>query len=108
MLFIFSPAPGGGVKVVGSGSGFADRVDNAGGGIPVTANDWDVQDFMPDFLKTSFTTSQQSATSASGLFTNVTTGDSATISNFSVDRDPDSADDIDWFTDPVSQMGLPN
>lgn len=92
IMFVFTPSPTGGVNVVGMGSGLVDRPDG------IASDDWDVQDFMTNFLQDTFTDAQTSADTAAGTFTNVTTGVSESLLNFDVDRDPDSGDDLDYDT----------
>ncbi len=94
IIFTFAESATGGVDVVGTGSGV---VANSSTG-SVTSSDWDVQDFGTDFLVDTFTASQTSSDSVSGTFANVTTGQSATLLNFDVDRDPTTADDLDYDT----------
>jgi hypothetical protein len=92
MMFVFTPTPSGGVHVVGSGSGFADRA--AG----IATSDWDLENFNTGFLGPNVGLTQVSADVVSGTFTNVTTGITETLLNFDYDRDPDSGDDLDFDT----------
>ncbi|QDS97234.1 hypothetical protein [Adhaeretor mobilis] len=97
--FVFTPAADGGVDVVGTGSGFSDRVD------PLTdINDWDIQDFATNFMVID-NGATLGAASESGTLTNVTTSTTVNVISFSIDEDfgPDFDNDIDFDTDaPIS------
>ncbi len=95
--FIFTESATGGVNVVGSGSGFVDRV------LGISSSDWDVQDFETNFLTAGFGNTQTSADSVSGTFSNITTGITETLLNFDVDADGGSSNDndLDYDTENV-------
>ena len=88
--FVFSEAEDGGVNVVGSGSGFvtADR----------QTADWDLNNFMSDFLVEAVGNDQISANTVSGSLDNLTTGQLGPIQSFDVDKDAMTNDDIDFDT----------
>lgn len=94
ITYIFSPAADGGVDVVGTGSGFSDRPD------PNTTSDWDVNNFITNFIAPGVTGTRGAATE-SGTLTNVTTGASVSIISFQIDEDGGTSDDndIDFDTD---------
>jgi hypothetical protein len=93
ITFTFTKSLSGGVDVVGFGTG---RVDRALG---IASNDWDVNNFLTDYLKDSYTDDDTPADSVSGTFTNVTSGISEGIESFDIDRDSDgTGDDLDWDT----------
>lgn len=87
---VFTEAADGGVDVVGSGSGMvtADR----------QTPDWDINDFMTEFLDESIGTSQISANTFSGSLDNLTTGQLGPLQNFDVDKDATTGDDLDFDT----------
>jgi len=90
MFYQLTPTPTGGVSVVGSGSGFADRDPNQ-----ITSN-WDTQDFITDFLKDTVSASEIDAGTVAGTIKNVTTDITENINRFRVDRDTTSNDDLIW------------
>lgn len=94
ILFVFAPTASGGVKVTGTGSGLVDRL------LGITTSDWDVQDFQTNFLAASAGIAIIHADTASGTFSNVTTGVTENITDFTVDADGGSAsdNDLDWAT----------
>ncbi len=93
ITYIFSPSGDGGVDVVGSGTGISDRV------LPVTSFDWDVQDFVTNFMSQPGTATI-GADTESGTFANVTTGASESIITFAIDEDGGASfdNDIDFDT----------
>lgn len=100
MLFVFKKSATGGVNVTGSGSGLVNR--EAG----IASSDWDIQDFMTDFLKDTFTDSQTGADIASGTFSNLTTGVSEAIISFDVDRDGGVGNDNDLDFDTENELSF--
>jgi len=99
--YTFSPAADGGVDVVGTGTGFSDRSD------PQTTSDWDVQDFITNFMVLDDGATLGAATE-SGTLTNVTTGISVNIVSFQIDEDGGLGDDndIDFDTDEAITFNL--
>ncbi len=90
LVFSFTPTGTGGVSVTGTGSGMV-----TGGR---DTNDWDIENFATDFLNGTFGNTQTSADTVSGTLTNITTGLSVAITNFAVDQDASSGDDIEFDT----------
>lgn len=90
IVFVLTQGFGGGVDVVGTGSGNSTAA--------TVSSDFDSQDYNTDFLADTFGTGITPANSVIGTLTNITTGISESITGFRVDRDPDSADDIDFQT----------
>ncbi|MCA9235167.1 MAG: hypothetical protein KDA44_06835 [Planctomycetales bacterium] len=98
ITFFFKKSPSGGVNVAGSGSGLVDRV--AG----IASNDWDIQDFVTNFLVDTYTDVQTGADTVSGTFSNMTTGVTETILNFDVDRDGGASFDNDLDFDTANVL----
>jgi len=95
ITFTFTEAADGGVDVTGTGSGLVNRE------LGISSNDWDVQDFLTNFLVIG--TGTVNADSASGTFTNVTQVSSQDIISFQVDDDGGASldNDLDYDTAAV-------
>ncbi len=98
--FFFTEAPDGGTLVAGTGSGLVNR--EAG----IASSDWDIQDFLTNFLQETFTDVQTGAGTVSGSFTNVTSGISETIISFDVDRDGGLSNDNDLDFDTANVLSF--
>ena len=100
--FTFTPSGTGGVDVVGTGSGASDRVD------PVASNDWDIQDFVTNYVQSAFGNSPKNADTVTGTLTNLTTSTTVNILSFQIDADGGSGfdNDIDFDTDAVIAFSL--
>ena len=99
IVFEFTESIDGGVTVVGTGSGFTT-------GDRATA-DLDVSNFATLFLLPSAGTDEINASVTAGLLTNVTTGISRDIINFSVDSDgptPPPSDDLEFTTGGIGPV----
>ena len=95
----FTESVDGGVTVVGTGSGFTTG--------PRATSDLDVSNFATLFLLPSAGTDEINASITTGLLTNVTTGVSRDIINFSVDSDgstPPPSDDLEFTTGGVGPV----
>ncbi len=90
MTFNLTPSSDGGVRVVGSGSGNVTGITNA--------FHYDIFDFNADFLSDSLGTVPFAALATSGFLRNNSTGVSASIYYFFLDRDPNSTDNIAFET----------
>ena len=97
VFYQFTRSATGGVNVVGTGSGLVNRPDG------VASDDWDVNNFITNFLEASFGNTQTGADSASGTFTNVTTSTSVDVTSFAVDADgsASSDNDLDFDTSAI-------
>ncbi len=77
------------ITITGGGKGVATKAQ--------TTDNWDILDFQSDYLSDQYPTAEQPSSSASGTLTNLTTGLSETVTEFRVDRDTGSGDDIRFF-----------
>ena len=100
LSFVFTESLTGGVNVVGSGSGFADRDPSQ------SSLDWDIQDFETDFLDNSISVGFKPAAAVSGFLKNVTTDTTVAITSFRINRNSATEDDLDWGTVSVINFNL--
>ena len=111
LFFTFEESQGGGVHVVGSGSGIITQQGGEGlGGVfdfpdfesdrlsPTVSRGWDLVDFTSNFLGSSVSVGVLGADSVTGSIDNLTTGQSRVISGFFVTQKA-SSNNVEFIVD---------